>query len=527
VIFIMANQVSVALKNTTTSGTVYAFVTGTAINNNNAVFLLQADGQTPYYPANPPANQSPLAVNCAIPLGAPGSTVTITVPQLSGARIWFSIGSPLVFLLNQAQQGSSVPGLVEPSPTNPTDPNIGNFWGFCEFTFNSSQLFANISYVDFVAIPIAMSLTNASGTTQLVEGIPQGGLNTVCQALIAQHTSDGMGWDQLVVKSSTGQILRALSPNQGITINQNLFSGYFEPYVDLVYQSHASVPISVDTQSSFGVCTGNVSGNILDFSIASFPKPSTGDIFSCSTGPFQTSTAAFQALTPRLAAAYNRSTLHLSTPQPADPSLAYQYPITNHYSRILHQVELDGKGYAFPYDDVTPTGGVNQSGSVSDPNPVLLTIMVGGVNTGPPTPPPPSTIEATSRIAASTFNSENNVQTEPTTDVGGGRDVGWISNGSWIGFNNVDFGTGGLTQFSARVASGAAEGISGLVQAAIDSPTAAPVATFSIANTGGWQSWETVPANMTNVVTGIHTLYLTFASGQPQNFVNVNWFTFS
>jgi hypothetical protein len=520
----MANQVSVALQNTTTSGTVYAFVTGTAINNNNAVFLLQADGQTPYYPANPPANQSPLAVNCAIPLGAPGSTVTITVPQLSGARIWFSIDTPLVFLLNQAQQGSSVPGLVEPSPTNPTDPNIGIFWGFCEFTLNSSQLFANITYVDFVSIPIAMSLTNASGTTQLVEGIPQGGLNTVCQALIAQHTSDGMGWDQLVVKSSTGQVLRALSPNQGITINQNLFSGYFEPYVDLVYQSHAKVPISVDTQSSFGICTGNVSGNIIDFSIASFPKPSTSDIFSCSTGPFQTSTAAFQAITPRLAAAYNRSTLHLSTPQPSDPSLAYQYPVTNHYSRILHQVELDGKGYAFPYDDVTPTGGVNQSGSVSDPNPVLLTIMVGGVNTGTP---PPSTIEATSRIAASTFNSENNVQTEPTTDVGGGRDVGWISNGSWIGFNNVDFGTGGLTQFIARVASGAAEGIGGLVQAAIDSPTAAPVATFSIASTGGWQSWETVPANMTTAVTGIHTLYLTFASGQPQNFVNVNWFTFS
>jgi hypothetical protein len=524
----MANQVNVALTNTTTSGTVYAFVTGTAINNNNAVFLLQADGQTPYYPVNPPANQSPLAVNCAIPLGALGSTVTITVPQLSGARIWFSIGAPLVFLLNQAQPGSSVPGLVEPSPTNPTDPNIGIFWGFCEFTLNSSQLFANISYVDFVAIPIAMSLTNASGTTQLVEGIPQGGLNTVCQALIAQNATDGMGWDQLIVKSSsTGQVLRALSPNQGIAINPNLFSGYFEPYVNFVYQSHASAPISVDTQSSFGIVAGTVAGNDLNFSIASFPKPSTSDIFSCSTGPFQTNTAADAAITPRLAAAYNRSTLHLSTPQPADPSLAYQYPVTNHYSRILHQVELDGKGYAFPYDDVTPTGGVNQSGSVSDPNPVLLTIMVGGVNTSPPPPPPPSTIEATSHIAASTYNSENNVQTEPTTDVGGGRDVGWISNGSWIGFNNVDFGTGGLTQFIARVASGAAEGISGLVQAAIDSPTAVPVASFAIANTGGWQSWETVPANMSTAVTGIHTLYLTFASGQPQNFVNINWFTFS
>jgi hypothetical protein len=53
------------------------------------------------------------------------------------------------------------------------------------------------------------------------------------------------------------------------------------------------------------------------------------------------------------------------------------------------------------------------------------------------------------------------------------------------------------------------------------------VATFAIANTGGWQSWETVPANMNTAVTGVHTLYLTFASGQPQNFVNVHWFTFS
>jgi hypothetical protein len=275
--------------------------------------------------------------------------------------------------------------------------------------------------------------------------------------------------------------------------------------------------------------TGNVSGNVLDFSVASFPKPSTQDIFSCSTGPFLTNSDAFRAITPRLAAGYNRSTLHLLTPQPADPSLAYKYPITNHYARILHQVELDGRGYAFPYDDVTPTGGLDQSGSVSDPNPVLLTIIVGGVSgsTTPPPPPNPKTIDATSRIAASTFSSENGVQTENTTDVGGGQDVGWISNGDWISFNNVDFHTGGITQFIARVASGAAAGISGLVQATLDSPTATPVATFAIANTGGWQSWETVPANMNTAVSGVHTLYLTFASGQPQDFVNVNWFTFS
>lgn len=32
---------------------------------------------------------------------------------------------------------------------------------------------------------------------------------------------------------------------------------------------------------------------------------------------------------------------------------------------------------------------------------------------------------------------------------------------------------------------------------------------------------------MNSKVTGIHTVYLTFASGQPEDFVNVDWFTFA
>ncbi|WP_345150628.1 hypothetical protein [Nonomuraea rubra] len=28
-------------------------------------------------------------------------------------------------------------------------------------------------------------------------------------------------------------------------------------------------------------------------------------------------------------------------------------------------------------------------------------------------------------------------------------------------------------------------------------------------------------------MTGTHTVYLTFSSGQPADFVNVNWFTFA
>jgi len=87
------------------------------------------------------------------------------------------------------------------------------------------------------------------------------------------------------------------------------------------------------------------------------------------------------ALTARISAAFNRSTLLIDTVEPsAGPSQFYKNPITNHYARIVHAANLDGRGYAFPYDDVTPTRGVDQSGAVQDGSPKLLTVVVGGGN---------------------------------------------------------------------------------------------------------------------------------------------------
>ena len=60
----------------------------------------------------------------------------------------------------------------------------------------------------------------------------------------------------------------------------------------------------------------------------------------------------------------------------------------------------------------------------------------------------------------------------------------------------------------------------------LDSLTGPSIGSFAIANTGGWQSWRTIPANI-QATTGTHTVYLTFDSGQPADFMNINWFTFS
>jgi beta-glucanase (GH16 family) len=153
----------------------------------------------------------------------------------------------------------------------------------------------------------------------------------------------------------------------------------------------------------------------------------------------------------------------------------------------------------------------------------------GGGTTPPPppptTPPPGGSRDAYATIQAESFNSQSGTVTEACSDIGGGQDQGSIANGDWLQFNNVNFGSTAATQFNARVASGAAGGVSGLVEVRLDNRSNAPIGSFSLANTGGWQTWRTVPANI-SAVTGAHTVYLTFTSGQPADYVNVNWLSF-
>ncbi|MFL6073518.1 MAG: glycoside hydrolase family 16 protein [Mycobacteriales bacterium] len=171
----------------------------------------------------------------------------------------------------------------------------------------------------------------------------------------------------------------------------------------------------------------------------------------------------------------------------------------------------------------TPTGATS-SGAGMNVDYVAVYQTIGG---GPTSPPPTGGGggNAYSTLQAESYGSQSGVAVEACSDTGGGQDVGWIANGDWMAYPNIDFGSTPATQFVARVASGAAGGVSGLVQVRLDSPTGAVRGDFAVANTGGWQAWRSVPANIA-AVTGVHTVYLTFSSGQPADFVNVNWFTF-
>ncbi len=107
-----------------------------------------------------------------------------------------------------------------------------------------------------------------------------------------------------------------------------------------------------------------------------------------------------------------------------------------------------------------------------------------------------------------------------------GNQVSQLSNGAQLRYDNVNFGSGGSSQFQARIASGAAGGVSGLINVVLDNPANAPIGSFAVGNTGGWDSWRTVPANITRT-TGTHTVYLEFSSGVAgQPYASLHWFSF-
>ena len=374
-----ADTVDIVLKNTKISGKLIAHITG---SDSNGLFILGADGKTPYRPTPPAAGgePKPLEKDSAIVVGAAGKSRTVKVPRISGSRIWFSKDEPLEFFVNPG------PSLVEPSSTNTKDANYKKDWGFCEFTYNKDELYVNVSYVDFVSLPIALQLENQSGNVRRVEGMPADGLQKVVAGLEAQGKKDGKGWEKLVIKDGD-QVLRALSPNSALVLFPKLFDSYFQGHVDKVWDKYRGEDLTVNTQYDWGDVKGRVGedGKLTFKGDAKlgFDKPSAGDIFSCNTGPF----AGGEGVSPerlnigaRLGAALNRSTLLTNSRQPEGEKADQYYKgdVTNHYARVCHETTAESRGYAFPYDDVGPSKGEDQSGFLNDPKPKVLTVEVGG-----------------------------------------------------------------------------------------------------------------------------------------------------
>jgi Beta-1,3-glucanase len=335
-------------------------------------FFLASDGRSRVFPRTAGTSLQRLSSDISIALPTSGVPRRLRLPRMASGRVYLSLERRLSFFVTPGG------GIATPSVANPDDPNAGVDWSFVELTFDQAGVYANLSFVDFVGLPVSMRLAT-SGKSQYVGGLRRGGLSQIAHGLRAQSAEDHSGWHKLIVRSG-GHDVRILSPNLAADAGgRSPVAGYLDGYIDQVWNKYRRATLVVDTQARWGTLRGRVHSNgRLTFSGAgSFARPSTSAVFNCSVAPFHTSNDVMGNLSARLAAALNRTTLLANSRQP-DASARHFYATsrTNHYARLVHRFSIDGQGYAFPYDDVH-THGWNAEGRVVHPRPKLLRIDAG------------------------------------------------------------------------------------------------------------------------------------------------------
>ncbi len=127
--------------------------------------------------------------------------------------------------------------------------------------------------------------------------------------------------------------------------------------------------------------------------------------------------------------------------------------------------------------------------------------------------------DAFAQMEAESFDNQFGIQTEACSE--GGDNIGYIQNGDYTAYNNVDFGAG-ATSFNVRAASAKSGGD---IELRLDSPTGPLAGACSVPGSGAWQAWTTITCNV-NGASGMHDLYLVFTGGSGYLF-NVNWFEFT
>ena len=130
------------------------------------------------------------------------------------------------------------------------------------------------------------------------------------------------------------------------------------------------------------------------------------------------------------------------------------------------------------------------------------------IATGGTTPPNPG---VTTRIEAENYTNMSGVANENTSDAGGGQNVGYIDFGDWMDYS-VNVSSAGSYAINLRVASPSGG------QLQIKDGSGSVLATVSIPNTGGYQSWQTVSANI-SLAAGVQTIRVQSTS----NGWNFNW----
>ncbi|MDP4180932.1 MAG: non-reducing end alpha-L-arabinofuranosidase family hydrolase [Bacillota bacterium] len=157
----------------------------------------------------------------------------------------------------------------------------------------------------------------------------------------------------------------------------------------------------------------------------------------------------------------------------------------------------------------------NYPGTFSPNNPSTTPTPTFTPTPTQPAEPTPGPRSAYTQIEAEKYNSLNSSTIQTITTTNGGSGLGYIENGNYLVYNNIDFGSG-ATSFKALVADSGTSNI----ELRLNSPTGTLIGTLPVASTGDWNTYQEQTCNISKV-TGQNDLYLVFSGA-----VNIDWFTF-
>ncbi len=335
-------------NNSGRSEEVFLYVLGTDLATGKLGYVTEAGAFTAWSGgANPPAP----APDASIAGPGNGSAKTIQLPRGISGRMYMSFGQKLTFLI--AQDG----GLVQPAPWAGGDPNRDVLFDWSEFTYNDAGLWLNSSQVDMFSVPHSVSVTGERGTST-TGVLKPGGRDAILDAL-ANEPGD---WGKLIHTRADGTRLRALAPRLAMEGDGGFDATYLDGYLSETWNTYRNTDLTVvpfEFQPNLKY-VGRTDGNgVLQFKdptgkqVASFPQPSTKDVFGCDGRLAAPNDDVVGPLARTLCASLHRSTLGFLHTQPTYKGEEfYTRPITDHYSKVIHANMVDGKAYGFAFDDV-------------------------------------------------------------------------------------------------------------------------------------------------------------------------------
>lgn len=292
----------------------------------------------------------------------------VSIPPLSGARLFMSVGTPMYIRIVAAANGSI--GFAGPNLANSSDANQQVYFDFAEFTLLSTGFWGNTTRVDQFGFPITARLVGNDGVDKTV------GETETRAGLFSEFQKE-------VPAAFTGLVkapYRIVAPSKGTMAAGAPYASYFDSYINDVWNYYATHDLSFSfaDEGVMSTFVGRVSGDTFTFSKnggADYGyirgKPSTINLLEGS-GPLATGARLDLVIQAQMCAALNRHLVETVTGDKwSDPTTYYQTAPANYYAKFWHQHSLSGLAYGFAYDDVRDQSTLLYS---SQPKGLVVTI---------------------------------------------------------------------------------------------------------------------------------------------------------